>query len=286
MPRRSRRMPLCETQGDRIGIINRPSPLQQQTLQLQYRYRQPLLQFGLPQRASFSSSPSHSHTTQDKARLTTLRLYRILQRQCMALSQNNISDDHEAVLIQPQLRASDWGRHSKFMTPTTTSLSDLYHLFYSVYEDDEDDDDDDVSNKDKGERNVVDPFYSSSSLSVRGSIHHWYNDICVGYPSPEPNGIPLVATCWTSVPQLRHAIREAFRTKYSTTMDPRHLRKWAIHANQLLQEQEELWKHSSVTTTENIRIVATSRYVFVLCCFVFLRQEASTVFLAVKNGSW
>jgi hypothetical protein len=267
--------------GDRIAIINCPSPLlQHQNLRLEYRYRQPFLQSGLPQRASFSSSPSHSHDADDKARLTTLRLYRILQRQCMALSQNNNNnsdDDVEAVLMQPQLRAPDWGRHSKFMIPTTTSLSDLYGLFYSIFEDDDDDD-----KEDTGNRNIVNPFYSSSSLSFRGSIHHWYNDICVVHPPPEPTGIPLVATCWTNVPQLRHAIREAFRTKYSTTMDPRHLRKWAIHANQLLQQQEELWKHSSVATSENIRIVATSRYVFVLVCFVFVRRKASAVFLGVK----
>ena len=245
-----------------------------------------------------SSSTSSNTEDERKSRLTTIRLYRILQRQCLDLASssssvsNNGTKDDDAVLIQPQLRANDWGRQFKFMLPPPTTVEDLFRLFHDIYEDEEDedprnnnydDDDDDDENEvvlavafsDNMNMKVElasKPSSSSSSASAksvvrasRGSIRDWYDHVLHGqhhYPS-EPEGIPIIPTCWTTVSQLRMAIRRAFKTKYSndtSSMEVAHLHKWAICAIQFLRQQTQLWRNSTITTTNNIRVVATSRY--------------------------
>ena len=255
-------------------------------------------------RSQSTSSTGIKDERQDKNTLTTIRLYRILQRQCMELSSIHDDDvDQAAILIQPQLRASFYGP-TNLMVPPTTTIEDLFRLFYNICDIEEEDDKEDPTNGDVeneedvlavivGDREDLDELTESGkssssaspspsnriksnrSSSSNGSIHDWYGHVSPRgqeqYPL-EPEGTPVGLTFWTTGAQVRQAIRHAFRTHYSnsrrsgrnshdsSSMDVAHLHKWAIRANQLLQQQTQLWNHSSITTTRNIRVVATSRY--------------------------
>ncbi|KAL3925786.1 MAG: hypothetical protein SGILL_000167 [Bacillariaceae sp.] len=68
-------------------------------------------------------------------------------------------------------------------------------------------------------------------------------------------------TCWTSQNQIQDAVRTAFRRlQYDSLVSAADLHKWAIRAIQIIREQQVLWKHSSVATTDGVvRVVATSR---------------------------
>ena len=64
-------------------------------------------------------------------------------------------------------------------------------------------------------------------------------------------------TCWTTTKNLQDAVRTAFRIEYD--LDTKSLHRWTIHAIQMIQDQQTMWNHSSVATTEQIRVTATSR---------------------------
>jgi hypothetical protein len=174
-----------------------------------------------------------SSDMQDKNRLATIRLYRILQRTCKSFA---VDSKEDPILLQPELKSPDWGQHSIFTPPSPTIIEELYRLFY-VYNDDSEDD----------------------AAFAPSSIDDWYYEI-VGKISDED--LPPVTTmsCWTTTEQLQQAVRAAFRLSYN--LDSPTLNKWAIRAIHLLQEQRTMWSHSSVATTEQVRVTATSRYVF------------------------
>jgi hypothetical protein len=171
----------------------------------------------------------------DKDRIATIRLYRILLRQCQALrvpSSDSSKEKDGAILLQPDLEVSGWGRHYISVLPKETTVKEnLYHWF-RTFNDDED----------------VDAFSSS--------IDDWYDEVAGSDPVPE--GVPMI-TCWTTVSQLQDAIRHAFKLDYKSMADNTGLHKWAIRAIQTLQQQGTLWSHSSVANTEQIRVIATSR---------------------------
>jgi hypothetical protein len=175
----------------------------------------------------------------EKQRLATIRLYRILQRACRDFPAQNTAKDAPTVLLQPKLKANEWGRHVIFKPPSSTMVEELFRLFY-VLNDDEDD------GVDMGEASSIDDWY----YNVVGR-----NEIDAILP-------PMTSmTCWTSTGQIQEAIRTAFRTSFDAKHDNlSNLHYWAIRAVQFVHEQQVLWKNSSVATTNGVRVTATSRY--------------------------
>jgi hypothetical protein len=184
-----------------------------------------------------SAAGAFDKETQERYRITTIRLYRILQRTCRSFA---VESKVEPILLQPILEATDWGRHSIFTPPSPTMMEELYRLFY-VWNDEAED----------------------TAAFAPSSIDDWYYDV-VGKTGEGEEGLPPVKsmTCWTSTEQIQQAVRAAFRMNYD--LDPPSLHTLAIFAIQLLQEQQLLWSHSSVATTEGVRVTATSRYVLSL----------------------
>ena len=223
---------------------------------------------------------------EDRIRLTTLRLYRLLQRQISEFDRKAPGND--SVLLQPMLEATDWGRHFIFKPSTPTQLEELFRLFY-------------VWNDSAGERGLG--VFSNGSTSTNmdddsatpssdtttsayssykpSSIDDWYYEL-VSKPSgrvddekndgneddESSSSLPPMTsmTCWTTQQQIRDAVRKAFRSlNYDgnptiALLTAADLHKWAIRAIQIIREQQTLWKHSSVATTDGVvRIVATSR---------------------------
>lgn len=184
------------------------------------------------QRCNFGTTVAvTSDPETEKYRMTTIRLYRVLQRTCKSFP---VESKQDPILLQQELKAPDWGHHSIFTPPSPTMVEELYRLFY-VYNDPTDD-----------------------AAFAPTSIDDWYFNV-VGKVSDEDMPPMTTFTCWTSPEQLRYAIRAAFRLNYD--LDAPILHKWAIRAIQILQEQRTMWTSSSVATAEGIRVTATSRYV-------------------------
>ena len=188
--------------------------------------------------SSRSALPASSSST-EKQRLATLRLYRILQRASRSFPTQNTATDPPLVLLQPPLKANDWGRHMIFKPPSSTMVEELFRLFYVM--------------NDSGN--------DSSEMVDASSIDDWYYNV-VGRNDTEAELPPMTSmTCWTTTGQIQEAIRTAFRA----SLDAKHdklsgLHFWAIRAVQFMHEQQILWKNSSVATTKGVRVTATSRY--------------------------
>lgn len=193
-------------------------------------------------------------TLEEKHRLTSIRLYRILQRACRALP---VKDENDPILIQPELEARDWGKHLIYKPPSPTMVEELFRLFY-VMNDDAD----------------------HATMSDSPSIDDWYYQVLD--KKTELTLPPMTAmSCWTSAGQLQQAIRTAFRvTSTSDQKNTANLHTWAIRAVQLLQEQQLMWNTSSVATTRGIRVTATSRYdKLILYTFILLHSIESHIVL-------
>ena len=190
----------------------------------------------------FSSSRSAllaSSSSTEKQRLATLRLYRILQRASRSFPTQNTATDPPLVLLQPPLKANDWGRHMIFKPPSSTMVEELFRLFYVM--------------NDSGN--------DSSEMVDASSIDDWYYNV-VGRNDTEAELPPMTSmTCWTTTDQIQEAIRTAFRASVDAKHDKLSgLHFWAIRAVQFMHEQQILWKNSSVATTKGVRVTATSRY--------------------------
>jgi hypothetical protein len=205
--------------------------------------------------ASFATTTTAATSTDDedkvlqaKQKMATIRLYRILQRQIRGLvtPEEALTNETRSLLLQPLPLPSDWGRHSMFTPPNPSfiTLKDLYQLFY-LWIDNQDDD-------------VPSPFASSSSSSSPNiTIDDWLSAVLGGTTESTP---VETRTCWTTVEQLQQATKHAFSCEYpNSDQNLPNLHKLAISAIQSLQQQELLWKHSSVCDTHGIRIVASSR---------------------------
>ncbi|KAG7336917.1 ApaG domain containing protein [Nitzschia inconspicua] len=215
---------------------------------------------------------------EERIRLTTLRLYRILQRTCTDFDMKAPGND--SVLLQPILEAPDWGRHVTFTPPTPTQMEELFRLFY-VWNDSVDERGLGVFSAGKGSsddtatptsRTTTPTMAYSSTTASHSSIDEWYHELVTKSRDEDDDLLnPMTSmTCWTSQTQLREAVRTAFRSlRYQngfgdkdqeSPLTSTDLHKWAIKAMHILQEQQVLWKHSSVATTDGVvRIVATSR---------------------------
>ena len=205
---------------------------------------------------------STSHVpANNKGRVTTIRLYRVLQRQCRSLVNPKFASSKEnghSILLQPDLEPG--GLPSiQTVDSAPCSMSDLYQLFYLW--------------NDASDTQQSIPDHRSATME------DWYYEVVRNLQPTEStrdatsqNDEPFVSSltspsCWTTMSTIRQAIRKAFQCPYTTLADIPSLHKWAIKAIQTLQQQERLWNHSSVQTTEGIRVVATSRYVFFFLLF-------------------
>jgi uncharacterized protein affecting Mg2+/Co2+ transport len=190
----------------------------------------------------------------NKVRLTTLRLYRMLQRSCRDLTTTNDG----TILLQTEIKASDWGRHQLYdaIDECTTILQskELIQLFL-VWND----------NNSSNNTNI-----NTNSTSGIGKMNDWYNEIMMSNvdSSDDVNEMLLLTkrnksgSCWTTPSHLREAVRIAFRFSSSSSSLHSELHGWAIRAIQIIQDQNTIWDHSSVSFTpdETVRVTATSRF--------------------------
>jgi uncharacterized protein affecting Mg2+/Co2+ transport len=259
--------------------------------------------FGNKFNGSRVSSARSYHTRlnlekEERIRLTTLRLYRILQRTCTEFETKAPGND--SIILQPPLEAPDWGRHVMYTSPAPAQIEDLFRLFYTCSDTvDERDLRDDSSDHEGGDNTVATPtartaLSASATVSSEPSatynpspIDYWYYELVskskeekVNHEDVDDGGnddsfrsLPFrkFMSCWTSQKQIQEAVRTAFRTlRYKSLSDQDQsslltstdLHKWAIKAIQSLREQQTLWTHSSVATTDGVvRVVATSSFI-------------------------
>ena len=183
-------------------------------------------------------------TPEEKYNLATIRLYRILQRVCRSFP---VENENEPILIQPALEARDWGKHLVYKPPSPTMVEELFRLFYVMTDDSE-----------------------NALVGESSSIDDWFEQVMDKATAADLP--PMTAmTCWTSSKQLQLAIKKAFRATSRDGLDnTSNPHTWAIRAVQLLQEQQLMWKNSSLATTEGIRVTATSRYdLEASYCYIF-----------------
>jgi uncharacterized protein affecting Mg2+/Co2+ transport len=192
----------------------------------------------------------------NKIRLTTLRLYRMLQRSCSDLTTTNDG----TILLQTEIKASDWGNHKLYdaIDDCTTILQskELIQLFL-VWND----------NNSSTNANIN---ASTNSTSGIGKMNDWYNEIMMSNVDSSDDVNEMLqltkrnksGLCWTTPSHLREAVRIAFRLSSSSSSLHGELHGWAIRAIQIVQDQNTIWGHSSVSVTpdETVRVTATSRF--------------------------
>ncbi|MGK3748093.1 MAG: hypothetical protein ACI8RD_000383 [Bacillariaceae sp.] len=202
---------------------------------------------------SKDNNDNAANNKDNKIRLTTLRLYRMLQRSCRDLATTN---DDGTILLQTEIKASDWGHHKLYdaIDDCTTILQskELIQLFL-------------VWNDNNSSNNT-----NTNSTSGIGKMNDWYNEIMMSNvdSSDDVNEMLLLTkrnksgSCWTTPSHLREAVRIAFRFSSSSSSLHGELHGWAIRAIQILQDQNTIWDHSSVSVTpdETVRVTATSRF--------------------------
>lgn len=210
----------------------------------------------------------------------SVRLYRIVQRQIRELErilreqQPDLSaDESPSCLLQPPLFPQANGSFRVFSSNTDivynkssiTSFSpsaDLYRLFYVwSLPDDEDDDQTVIRGKDP------DKNQSTSDRQIEVKRLEWF--LAVSGISPEPSMDQhlqhlvgaFLPSLWTSLDDLRTAVREAFRSFPSTDSNTSFHRSLAIQAYQQLVTQCSLQRRTSVSTSNDVCITATSQWI-------------------------
>ena len=191
----------------------------------------------------------------NKIRLTTLRLYRMLQRSCRDLT---TTTNDGTILLQTEIKASDWGHHKLYdaSDDCTTILQskELIQLFLRWND----------NNSSNGNNNNI------NSTSGIGKMNDWYNEIMMSNVDSSDDVNEMLqltkrnksGSCWTTPSHLREAVRIAFRLSSSSSSLYSEMHAWAIRAVQIIQSQNTIWDHSSVSVTpdETVRVTATSRF--------------------------
>mmetsp|Transcript_4722 Transcript_4722/g.8912 ORF Transcript_4722/g.8912 Transcript_4722/m.8912 type:complete len:567 (-) Transcript_4722:968-2668(-) len=231
-----------------------------------------------------AKSNSNSKDANAKMRLTTLRLYRMLQRSCKDL----VPAEDGTILLQKDIHASDWGKHHFHDNDVDGNDDD------NDNDDDDDDDDAEVCATTKDQTNALIRLFllwnsadPDDATGIVSKLNDWYDELVLvsgglrfrtrtrtrtrdGSKNPHK-----AVACWTTPRHLRETVRFAFRSSskiYSlssqqqhptttTTLTPTELQAFALSAIRMMQEQNTLWKQSSVSTTSDglVRVTATSR---------------------------
>ena len=172
-----------------------------------------------------------------RLRLTALRLYRILQRACKRF----VPTSEGQIFLQNDIRASDWGHYHFHDNPddgdgvTEDPTEELIRLFLML--------------------SGADPV---SGISKEND---WYDELKTLIPNVADKNTSS-KTCWTTPSDLREAIRFAFHSSSSiSSQSPLELQTMAVRAVQMMEDQLNLWKQTSSSTSSNglVRITATSR---------------------------
>jgi len=194
------------------------------------------------------------------AAVLTLRLYRILLRLAREqLAADGKDDDHDVnsvvpppesvVLLQPPLRASDWGASRYQPIPTARDARDILRLWGQWLCHDPRDD--------PGLRAWLWAEVLRDDDAGGGEDEMDDDD------DDESHRVPSL---WVTPGQLVEAVRGTFRAAPppSTTTNA-----WALAAVRALQHQRELQRRTSVSVERGIRVVATTR-----CVLFFMRACA------------
>ena len=172
-----------------------------------------------------------------RARLTALRLYRILQRLCGRL----VPTTEGTIFLQNDISASDWGHYhfhdsgDNGNTISENETEELIRLFLVL--------------------SGADPV---SGISKEND---WHDELMSLLPNVA-NKNTYLKTCLTTPANLREALRFAFCSSSSlSSQSPLEQQGLALRAIQILEEQVKLWNQSSVSNTSNglVRVTATSR---------------------------
>jgi ApaG domain len=172
----------------------------------------------------------------------------MLQRQCAEFQKTlpQHPSGETMFLLQPPLNPKVYGSHRIFpvMAPSckeADAVNDLFNILV-LFRD---------WNEDNGEEDAMDWFllHSEIALEISATL-----DAYTGEP-----------TLWTTVSSIRKAIRYAFRhakpSSTSEAQDRQLLNKYAIRALRMLMEQAEMWRLTSVSFENDIRVVATSKHI-------------------------
>lgn len=214
---------------------------------------------------AFVSEDAQGKNTSKRAKI---RLYRMLLRQCETLVDPS-KDDTEHIMLQPMV-VSTPSRYVKTGPPVVTKPMDIYKLFYALME---------HENKLLGTNNEKQNDYTYESPTygknpqerqkIDASIDDWFFEVSGGIIPSFPNDDNddnyrslLTKSCWTTKKQLQKVLKYAFKTHY-TRVDSYTLLQLAIRATKILREQQSMWEKSTVATTDGVRVIATSRYVFI-----------------------
>ena len=130
--------------------------------------------------------------------------------------------ENDAILLQRPIDEKDWGRHTMFRMPSLpTNVNEILQLF----------------------------------ASWNDELNEWYLDVSKNAKIPTR----MSGSCWTTTANLQEAIRNAFRAEYG--LKSNILTKIAILATAQISQQQTMHRLSSVETTKNVRVIATSRFI-------------------------
>jgi len=193
----------------------------------------------LPLLRSFATTSSTASSN-----LVNIRLYRILQRECLQLRRVLAANGQDTLLLQPQLD-HDGAGGSRVLDNITESTDRSILRLFSLWVDKDEDDDDDDDNDDDDDDQVADWFESLSPDKEEHELEDvWDGDF---------------DTQWSTVSTVQQAIRYAMRNTPPDPTNQRLHQQLAIRAFQLLQEQKSMYQLSSTCTEQGVRVTAVSR---------------------------
>ena len=214
-----------------------------------------------------AAAAAADNNTSDKQKVTSIRLYRILQRQCRQLErelqqqqqqQQQQHQSNQLILLQKPLepRAAGSSRiyvehRSEHASSSSPQLQQAYvwamfyhwNVFSAVLNDRYDED----------EGLFLHAWYHHIMTSVSFDYREWVTE----------------SSHWITVTALKNAIRAAFRYEW-ISQDKKILDKkkcvkyqhaWAIRAYQMLQEQHKMLQLTSVSQLHNVQVTATSKWI-------------------------
>jgi ApaG domain len=172
----------------------------------------------------------------------------MLHRQCVEFQKTlpQHPSGETMFLLQPPLNPKIYGSHRIFPVKGLPSkeadaVDDLFNMLV-LFRD---------WNEDSGQEDALDWFLIHSEIALE-----------MPTTMDDYSGEP---TLWTTVSCIRSAIRYAFHhaklSSTSETQDRQLLNKYAIRALRMLMEQAEMWRLTSVSYENDVRVVATSRHI-------------------------
>jgi ApaG protein len=183
-----------------------------------------------------------------------IRLYRILQRQCVELSEELKKNQQTTILLQPPLDPHQVGSSRIISSAGHCKKDDealLYPLFYRWNQGQLEDDD-------SAEELLLSEW--CSQLTRHSTHHRDEDDDETDWDDEDAYDVTL----WTHIGTVQNAIRSAFRRDFgadgpmASTAFKTLQHQWAIRATQMLAKQQNLLQLSSTSLEQDVQITATS----------------------------